>query len=475
MMRKGLSGVFVIAIAGTLIWWIASGFPNTDISSLKTEPVQYDEAASNSFFSRKPVEEPKFWIGGVQMNEGDQKNWISTLKGAGMNTLEVTIYAHQGRWNENNLWYPDNLPGLVEEIRLAKAAGLQVVMILRLQLDHTFDENKFLWHGMVHPETEYFLNRWFQEYTRFARTWALVSEKEGVDLLVLGSEMNALFSTTILDEFPNLESYYLSDTKQKSYHNKVLKHGKELTSDYLYVAGAPNYADLSQYLIDRSQRNEAWANVVSYPDSTDQLHAINVRRVIKNDYWEHLIWDIRSVYHGKLTVAANFDNYQDIQFWPLLDCIGINAYFPLRSIDSLGQPNEIYNSWCRVMDEITEFKEKLEVPDHPVIFTELGYTAYSGAALAPWQGGGFSLVEGQKRDSLIIWDKQQRNVSERNHAVRELLRACKDKKFPLAGILYWKFTTHEHQLKEDPFALHIGPTSKDTLQQLLLEFKDRDW
>jgi hypothetical protein len=474
MMRKGLRGVFVIAIAGTLGWWIVNGFTKAENTSLHSESAQNSESTTGSIFARES-EDSDFWIGGVQMNEGDQKNWISELKGSGMNTLEVTVYAHQGRWNENNLWYPDYLPSLIEEIRLAKAAGLKVVMILRLQLDHAFDENKFLWHGMVHPETEYLLHRWFEEYNKFAKKWAMISEEEGVDLFVIGSEMNALFSTMQLEKFPNLESYHLSEVKQKSYHKKVLQLGKNLTSDYLYVAGAPNYTDLRQFLTDRSKCNEDWANMVSFPDSSDQVRAMNVRRAVKNFYWERLIWDLRSVYHGKMTVAANFDNYQDIKFWPLLDCIGINAYFPLRSIDSLGQPNEIYNSWCRVMNEISAFKIKAEIPDHPVVFTELGYAAYSGATLAPWQGGGFSLVQGQKRDSLIIWDKQKQDVSERNLAVRELLRACKDKQFPLAGILYWKFTTHEEQLKEDPFALHIGQNSKDTLQQVLLEFKDRNW
>ena len=98
-----------------------------------------------------------------------------------MNTVEVTVYAHQGRWNENNLWFYDDEPGILEEIRLGKAAGMNVVLILRLQLDHAFEANRFKWHGMVFPETEYLLHRWFEEYGRFVKKWSLIAEEEGVE------------------------------------------------------------------------------------------------------------------------------------------------------------------------------------------------------------------------------------------------------------------------------------------------------
>lgn len=466
MIRKGVSGIIVGLAVAVLAWWGINGFTEN------TSVLAVSEREEGTSAEEYPETDPAFLVGGVQMNEGDQQNWIKTLSGVGMNTVEVTIYAHQGRWNENNLWYPDNMPGLVEEIRLAKAAGLQVVMILRLQLDHAFKENKFLWHGMVYPETEYLLQRWFEEYNRFAKTWALVAEEEGVDLFVIGSEMNALFSTRFIKKMPPLESYYLSERKQNEYKEKIVELGDSLTSQYLYVDGFPNYQDRAQYVEDRSKANEEWAKTVTFPDSADQIRAMNVRRAIVNYYWERLIWDLRRAYHGKMTVAANFDNYRDIDFWDQLDCIGINAYFPLRSIDSLPHKDEMYHSWCRVLDEIKAFKEEMKIPDHPVILTELGYAEYSGATLAPWQGGGFSLIEGRKKDSLIIWDKQKRDLSERNAAVRALFRANREKKVGLAGILYWKFTTHDHQTKEDPFALHIGPESSDTLQTLLLDFKE---
>lgn len=427
---------------------------------------------SQAHTETKP-EKPEFMLGGVQMNEGDQYNWIKNLITSGMNTVEVTVYAQQGRWFDNNLWFGEVNLGTLEEIRLAKKAGLKVVLILRLQMDHAFPENDFLWHGMVFPEGDYMLNRWFDNYGRFARQWAKVAEEEGVDALVIGSEMNALFSTHFIEELPETEEYYLNKNKQQRYREKVTRLGKDrLTSKYLGVFGRENYSNPYDYVTDRSEANRAWAEKVTYADTSERIMSMNIRRAVQNFYWEKLIWGLQEVYHGKLTIAANFDNYRQVKFWPELDYIGINAYFPLRKLDedSLSLEEQLEEGWREVLDEILYFRDTMGITWLPVLFTELGYTEYSGAALAPWQGAGFSLVESPGKDSLIIWDQQPKDMSERNAAVRALYKVVQEKNFPLAGILYWKFTSWEHQQKEDPFALHIGPNSKDTLQSILSNF-----
>lgn len=409
-------------------------------------------------------------LGGVQMNEGDQQAWVKNLVRSGMNTVEVTVYAQQGRWFDNNLWFGDVSDATLEEIRTAKAAGMKVVLILRLQMDHSFPENAFLWHGMVYPETAYLLNRWFENYGRFARMWASVAESEGVDVLVIGSELNALFSSHFIQEVPGLEDYFLSEEKQTSYQEKVMRLGKDrLTSKYLGVWGKPNYTDLQAYLQDRSEANRKWAEKVACVDSTDQVLGMNRRRATQNFYWEKLIWSLRRVYNGKLTVAANFDNFEQIKFWRELDFVGINAYFPLRRLGQEDQPMEaLFEArWKEILEKIAFFQDTMGIGHLPVLFTELGYTKYSGSTLAPWQGDGFSLLETEEKDSLVIWDQQPVDVHERNAAVRALHTVTRAMEFPLAGILYWKFTSWKHQEGEDPFALLIGSDSRDSLQNIL--------
>ena len=94
-----------------------------------------------------------FFLGGIQVNEPDQEAWVRTLDEVGMNTVAVTVYARQGDWDSANLWFDDEAPWAVNEIRVAKARGLKVVLVLRVALDHAFERNKFFWHGMIMPHT----------------------------------------------------------------------------------------------------------------------------------------------------------------------------------------------------------------------------------------------------------------------------------------------------------------------------------
>ncbi|MFT5777851.1 MAG: hypothetical protein ACI837_000799 [Crocinitomicaceae bacterium] len=447
---------------------VLSAFPSVFAQKYNASEVSIDndneELPSNSIF-----------VGGIQMNEGDQRHWVNTVKNVGMNTVEVTIYAHQGRWNENNLWYYEDEPAVVEEIKMAKAAGLHVVLILRLQLDHAFSANHFLWHGSVFPENDYLVQRWFEEYTRFAKKWAIISEREGVEVFVIGSELSALFATRPCTELPDLESYYLSKKKQQDYHKGMMSFKKVLTEDNLYTPGFINYTSLEKYLNDEINCKEKWAKVVAFSDSVNQLDAINLRRSVQNWYWEHLIEGMREVYTGKMTIAANFDNYQEIAFWDKLDFIGINAYFPLRELSSKrDMASQIRNSWDSILDEINAFKEANKLDEKPVLFTEIGYGRHSGSTLNPWQGFGFSLLDNVKSDSLIIWENQKTDQAERNLALSLLYECIEKKNFPIAGLLYWKLTSKKEQLKYDPFALHIGTKSDDNLQEILVNFLELD-
>jgi len=47
--------------------------------------------------------------------------------------------------------------------------------------------------------------------------------------------------------------------------------------------------------------------------------------------WKELIKEIKTIYAGKLTYAANWDcNFDTIDFWNELDYIGIQGYFPIN-------------------------------------------------------------------------------------------------------------------------------------------------
>jgi len=112
-----------------------------------------------------------------------------------------------------------------------------------------------------------------------------------------------------------------------------LEFKEEISVKELWVRGADNYQDLETYLKEEINANIAWAKQVSFQEAANPIQRINERRALLRQEWKKLIQNIRKIYSGQLTYAANFDNYQNIAFWEDLDVMGINAYFKLRTLE----------------------------------------------------------------------------------------------------------------------------------------------
>ncbi|MCG8462987.1 MAG: hypothetical protein MI919_42425, partial [Holophagales bacterium] len=291
--------------------------------------------------------QPSFYLGGIQVNEADHAIWFENLKSQGMNTVQVTEYAMQGDWDTDHMWWDEEAPWVIEEIRGAKRHGIAVVLVLRVALDHAFERNAFLWHGMIAPKTEAMLASWFEQYGRFCRKWAEIAEREGVDLLMVGSEMNALASTLPLGELPPLEEYFLNQEKQERRRQETLAQRRMLEGRELHLPDEESFETVEGYLDARITKEQTWALQTLGLDPgalrvTEEgqlepesarlaLDSLNGRRQRLQGHWEALIRGIRAVYSGSLGYAANFDQYHEVGFWPLLDVMGINAYFKLRN------------------------------------------------------------------------------------------------------------------------------------------------
>ena len=89
-------------------------------------------------------------------------------------------------------------------------------------------------------------------------------------------------------------------------------------------------------------------------------------------YWQKIIKEIRKIYKGKLTYAANWDEFKRVAFWKDLDFIGIDAYFPLSNKKS---PTiaEYELGWKLHKSEILKVQKQF---NKPVIFTEFGYSTH---------------------------------------------------------------------------------------------------
>ena len=324
-----------------------------------------------------------FFLGGIQLNEDDHERWAASLIQAGMNAVEVTAYAHQGAWNTADLWYEEEEPSVLAEIQATRRNGLQVVLILRVALDHNDPANRFLWHGLVYPETEPQLAAWFQRYGDFVVQWARVAETQGVEVLGLASEMNSLLATLPVEDIPELPAYYLDDAKQQELRELVAEHLHLFSEDDRVAMGAGDFTSLDDFLVERNQFERRWARVYTFNEmgggetSADevtaerQIAAINHRRRVLEGHWRRLIERVRAVYSGRLTVAANFDNYHEVSFWDDLDLIGINAYFPLReTLETPLSEAALTDAWRGVFADVEAFRREHELKQE-VVFTEL--------------------------------------------------------------------------------------------------------
>lgn len=97
--------------------------------------------------------------------------------------------------------------------------------------------------------------------------------------------------------------------------------------------------------------------------------------------WRKLIADIRKVYKGKLTYAANFyKEFEQVEFWDDLDFIGVQAYFPLTK-SHYPTTSSLKKSWKPHVKKLQRVSRKY---NKQVVFTEVGYRNTSDASAEPW-------------------------------------------------------------------------------------------
>ena len=103
--------------------------------------------------------------------------------------------------------------------------------------------------------------------------------------------------------------------------------------------------------------------------------------VHRPEYWNSLISEIKEVYSGKLTYAANWDEYKRVHFWKQLDYIGIDAYFPISEKET-PTVEEARKGWKRWKGEMISISKEV---NKKIIFTEFGYRSMNYAGNEPWE------------------------------------------------------------------------------------------
>ena len=201
--------------------------------------------------------------------------------------------------------------------------------------------------NLSHPEIEYDSNRqWFGETKDGVKQYVLELKKEGVYIMmkpqiwVWRGEFTGQINMTTEEDWKYLEDSY------------------------------------TKFIMDYAKLAEE-TDVEIFCIGTELENFIDKRP----NYWKKLISQVKKVYHGKLTYAANWNEYHKTPFWSDLDYIGIDGYFP---ISDLKTPS-VEDCKTGLKPWKTEMKAFYSTLNKPVLFTEFGYRSVDFSAKQPWR------------------------------------------------------------------------------------------
>lgn len=146
------------------------------------------------------------------------------------------------------------------------------------------------------------------------------------------------------------------------------------------------------------------------------------KRVI---FWKALIKAVRKIYSGKVTYAANWDNYTNIKFWGQLDYIGVDAYFPLSKTKNV-EFNVLSEHWKKITKKLEAFSKK---QNKKIVFTEYGYKSTHFSAWNQWE------IESIKPQEKV-------NVNAQVIAYRSLYKSVWNQPWFAGGFL-WKWFAND--------------------------------
>ncbi len=145
-----------------------------------------------------------------------------------------------------------------------------------------------------------------------------------------------------------------------------------------------------------------------------------------------IIEELRRIYPGPLTYAANWDDADDTLIWHKLDLIGINAFYPLAEHPN-ADLSELMAGASRVTARARALSERYE---KPVVFTEFGYTTRDDPALRPWE-----------------WPEELGRVAVNERAQALAYRAFLSQVMPepwVAGVFVWRLYADPDDVSQEP-------------------------
>ncbi len=200
------------------------------------------------------------------------------------------------RSDKDNHWWGNTISGNIILIRMAKEAGLKVMLKPQMILDNvTFPSGLF--SDLIKLEDQ---------------GGKIVSDKSD------GASWRGDFDPL------TKESWMIWEQSYRSYILSLARTAEELEVD-LFCIG-------TELKISTKKRPE---------------------------FWRQLISDVRKVYSGPISYSANWDEYSRIEFWDELDIIGVNSYCPI-SLRRTPTVEGTIDNWKYYKKVLKEFSEGLD-------------------------------------------------------------------------------------------------------------------
>ena len=144
-----------------------------------------------------------------------------------------------------------------------------------------------------------------------------------------------------------------------------------------------------------------------------------------------IIADVRRVYSGPLTYAANWDDVEDTVIWGDLDVIGVNAFFQLS--ETPNATDDVLREGGKVV--AAKMRAVATTWQKPIVFTELGYTTIADPAYKPW-------IWPEAMDKVVLDQAAQ------ERAYTALLAPLFDEAW-FAGLFVWRFYADPDDMSQE--------------------------
>ncbi|AIM59697.1 glycoside hydrolase [Cellulophaga lytica] len=148
------------------------------------------------------------------------------------------------------------------------------------------------------------------------------------------------------------------------------------------------------------------------------------------EFWSKLIVEVKKVYKGKLTYAANWDEYPKVPFWSKLDYVGVDAYFPLskEKHPTVAQLKQGWQPHKKALKQMSSSVNK------PILFTEYGYRSMDYTGEKPW---------------LVDRNKTNVNLEAQSNATKAILEMFWTEDWFAGGYVWKWFIDHDNVGGED--------------------------